>query len=220
MRIESVTCLFPFAFAFYEPWYVWLSKQILHGCLQFDWDGDFPPRIPQKDLVIYEMHVRGFTKHPSSKVDQPGTYIGMVEKLSYLKVIFLLRSCLSKIYMYFTITILTKCVLNFSSRTWARRIVDSYKSSSVRHQIVIQAEGVAHKHWANGLRILHLDLSKDLGIFKFWCTTVVTRIEHNLRTTCNLQNLGINAIELMPSHEFNELEYHAYNPVMGDYKYD
>lgn len=83
---------------------------------EFDWDGDFPPRIPQKDLVIYELHVRGFTKHPSGKVDHPGTYIGMVEKLPYLK------------------------------------------------------------------------------------------------------DLGINAIELMPSHEFNELEYHAYNPVMDDYK--
>jgi isoamylase len=33
-----------------------------------------------------------------------------------------------------------------------------------------------------------------------------------------MQELGINAIELMPSHEFNELEYYAYNPVMGDYK--
>lgn len=83
---------------------------------EFDWDGDFPPRIPQKDLVIYEMHVRGFTKHASSEVEHPGTYIGMIEKLAYLKA------------------------------------------------------------------------------------------------------LGINAIELMPSHEFNELEYHAYNPMMSDYK--
>lgn len=57
--------------------------------MQFDWDGDFPPRIPQKDLVVYEMHVRGFTKHSSSEVDYPGTYIGLVEKLTYLKVIIL-----------------------------------------------------------------------------------------------------------------------------------
>lgn len=35
-----------------------------------------------------------------------------------------------------------------------------------------------------------------------------------------MQALGINAIELMPTHEFNELEYHAYNPMMSDYKYD
>jgi len=63
--------------------------------LQFDWDGDFPPHIPQKDLVIYEMHVRGFTKHSSSEVDYPGTYVGLVEKLSYLKVIVLLQEDVS-----------------------------------------------------------------------------------------------------------------------------
>ncbi|CAM6035531.1 unnamed protein product [Sphagnum compactum] len=83
---------------------------------QFDWEGDFPPGLHQKDLVIYEMHIRGFTRHTSSKVEHSGTYLGLVEKLSHLK------------------------------------------------------------------------------------------------------ELGINAIELMPSHEFNELEYYAYNPVMGDYK--
>ena len=32
------------------------------------------------------------------------------------------------------------------------------------------------------------------------------------------QELGINAIELMPCHEFNELEYYSYNSIMGDYK--
>ncbi|XP_039120235.1 isoamylase 1, chloroplastic isoform X2 [Dioscorea cayenensis subsp. rotundata] len=53
--------------------------------VEFDWGGDLPLRLPQKDLVIYEMHVRGFTKHDSSKVDFPGTYIGATEKLDYLK---------------------------------------------------------------------------------------------------------------------------------------
>ncbi|KAJ7517436.1 hypothetical protein O6H91_21G024500 [Diphasiastrum complanatum] len=83
---------------------------------EFDWEGDLPPRHQQKDLVIYEMHVRGFTQHSSSKVVYPGTYLGLVEKLGHLK------------------------------------------------------------------------------------------------------ELGVNAIELMPIHEFNELEYYAYNPVMGDHK--
>eukprot|EP01018_Ginkgo_biloba_P027663 Gb_26115 [translate_table: standard] len=83
---------------------------------KFDWDGDLPLKLPQRDLFIYEMHVRGFTKHNSSKVDYPGTYHGLVEKLEHLK------------------------------------------------------------------------------------------------------ELGVNAIELMPSQEFNELEYYSYNPVMGDYK--
>uniref|UniRef100_A0A0E0LWZ8 Glycosyl hydrolase family 13 catalytic domain-containing protein n=1 Tax=Oryza punctata TaxID=4537 RepID=A0A0E0LWZ8_ORYPU len=51
----------------------------------FDWQGDLPLRYPQKDLVIYEMHLRGFTNHSSSNVEHPGTYIGAISKLDYLK---------------------------------------------------------------------------------------------------------------------------------------
>ncbi|WP_331757402.1 glycogen debranching protein GlgX (plasmid) [Streptomyces sp. NBC_01387] len=51
----------------------------------FDWDGDRPLRIPAEDLVIYETHVRGFTRHTSSKVSAPGTYAGMREKIPYLR---------------------------------------------------------------------------------------------------------------------------------------
>jgi len=51
----------------------------------FDWEGDKPLNIPMEDLIIYEMHVRGFTQHPSSKVKSPGTFAGLVEKIPYLK---------------------------------------------------------------------------------------------------------------------------------------
>jgi isoamylase len=51
----------------------------------FDWEGDTPPRLPMEDLVVYEMHVRGFTAHPSSGVEHPGTYSGVVERLDYLQ---------------------------------------------------------------------------------------------------------------------------------------
>ncbi|XP_061991707.1 isoamylase 1, chloroplastic [Rosa rugosa] len=83
---------------------------------KFNWEGDLPLKYPQKDLIIYEMHVRGFTRHESSMTELPGTYCGLVEKLDHLK------------------------------------------------------------------------------------------------------ELGINCIELMPCHEFNELEYFGYNSVLGDYK--
>ncbi|AET05099.2 putative isoamylase [Medicago truncatula] len=83
---------------------------------EFDWEGDLPLKYPQKDLIIYEMHVRGFTKHESSKAEFPGTYLGVVEKLDHLK------------------------------------------------------------------------------------------------------ELGVNCIELMPCHEFNELEYYSYNAIQGDYR--
>ncbi|MEV6605482.1 glycogen debranching protein GlgX [Kutzneria sp. NPDC051319] len=51
----------------------------------FDWEEDRQLRIPSEDLVIYEAHVRGFTRHSSSGVDQPGTFAGLVEKIPYLK---------------------------------------------------------------------------------------------------------------------------------------
>lgn len=51
----------------------------------FDWENDRPLEIPIADLVIYEMHVRGFTKHLSSDVKSPGTYTAIREKIPYLK---------------------------------------------------------------------------------------------------------------------------------------
>jgi glycogen operon protein len=51
----------------------------------FDWEGDRPLHIPAEDLVIYELHVRGFTRHPASGVAGPGTFAGLVEKIPYLR---------------------------------------------------------------------------------------------------------------------------------------
>jgi len=51
----------------------------------YDWDGDRQLNIPIEELIIYEMHVRGFTRHPSSNTKNPGTYAGIIEKIPYLK---------------------------------------------------------------------------------------------------------------------------------------
>jgi isoamylase len=51
----------------------------------FDWENDHPLETPVEDLVIYEMHVRGFTRHDSSGVKHPGTFSGIREKIHYLK---------------------------------------------------------------------------------------------------------------------------------------
>lgn len=51
----------------------------------YDWDGDRSPQRPLENTIIYEMHVGGFTRHPSSKVKHPGTFSGVVEKIPYLK---------------------------------------------------------------------------------------------------------------------------------------
>ena len=51
----------------------------------FDW-GDMPQSSREmSDLVIYELHVRGFTRHVSSGVEKPGTFAGLREKIPYLK---------------------------------------------------------------------------------------------------------------------------------------
>ena len=51
----------------------------------FDWGSEPNPNIGMEDLVIYEMHVRGFTKDISSGVKYPGTFAGVMEKIPYLK---------------------------------------------------------------------------------------------------------------------------------------
>jgi isoamylase len=51
----------------------------------YDWQGDAPLRLPPEDMVIYELHVAGFTRHPSSDVRHPGTFLGLIEKIPYLQ---------------------------------------------------------------------------------------------------------------------------------------
>ena len=52
----------------------------------YDWEGDTPLQRPASETVIYEMHVRGFTRHPSSGLSEKirGTYAGVIEKIPYL----------------------------------------------------------------------------------------------------------------------------------------
>ena len=51
----------------------------------FDWGTAVRPLLPMRELIIYELHVRGFTMHPSSGVKHPGTFSGLREKIPYLK---------------------------------------------------------------------------------------------------------------------------------------
>jgi isoamylase len=62
-------------------------KSIVADPDRYDWEGDLPPQRPFAETVIYELHVGGFTRHPSSGVaiDKRGTYAGLIEKIPYLK---------------------------------------------------------------------------------------------------------------------------------------
>jgi isoamylase len=53
----------------------------------YDWEGDTPLCRPASRTIIYEMHVRGFTRHSTSGVpeNRRGTYAGLVEKIPYLQ---------------------------------------------------------------------------------------------------------------------------------------
>jgi glycogen operon protein len=51
----------------------------------FDWRDDRPLDRPMQDTIIYELHVGGFTRDPSSRVAHPGTFDALVEKVEYLR---------------------------------------------------------------------------------------------------------------------------------------
>ncbi|MFL5301485.1 MAG: glycogen debranching protein GlgX [Anaeromyxobacteraceae bacterium] len=61
-------------------------KSVVADLSSYDWEGDAPLRRPFSRTVIYELHVRGFTRHPSSGVSEErrGTFAGLVEKIPYL----------------------------------------------------------------------------------------------------------------------------------------
>ena len=62
-------------------------KSVVVDPRAYDWEGDAPLRRPSARTIIYEMHVRGFTRHPSSGVAEKtrGTYAGLIEKIPYLQ---------------------------------------------------------------------------------------------------------------------------------------
>ena len=62
-------------------------KSVVINHETFDWQGIASPKHSLNDTVIYEMHVKGFTQHPSSEVerDKRGTFLGIIEKIPYLK---------------------------------------------------------------------------------------------------------------------------------------
>ncbi len=60
-------------------------KSVVVDPSDYDWEGDAPLHRPFNQTVIYEMHVGGFTQHPTSGVDHPGTYRGLIERIPYLQ---------------------------------------------------------------------------------------------------------------------------------------
>ena len=62
-------------------------KSVVVDPSAYDWEGDLPLCRPSSRTIIYEMHVRGFTRHPNSEVTEKsrGTFAGLIEKIPYLQ---------------------------------------------------------------------------------------------------------------------------------------
>ena len=71
-----------------EKWGGVHKEPMLRGglyCGEFDWQGTSPLHIPYHESIIYCLHVRGFTRHRSSGIKHKGTFLGITEKIPYLK---------------------------------------------------------------------------------------------------------------------------------------
>ena len=62
-------------------------KSVVVDPSAYDWEGDAPLKRPSSRTIVYEMHVRGFTRHPSSGVTEKkrGTFAGLIGKIPYLE---------------------------------------------------------------------------------------------------------------------------------------
>lgn len=103
-EVDGVIVLDPYAKELGSPW-IWGEKKgtplaKVFPNRSFDWEGDRPPAIPMHKSLIYEMHVRGFTKDPSSQVTTPGTFLGLIEKIPHLKKLGVTAVELLPIYLF------------------------------------------------------------------------------------------------------------------------
>ena len=84
---EIVTDVYAKSLSGKKEWGV--QPQNLRGTIiddDYDWEGDGPLHYPFDETIIYRLHVRGFTKHKSAKSKHPGTYLGIVDKLSLIHI--------------------------------------------------------------------------------------------------------------------------------------
>ncbi|HOO29329.1 MAG TPA: alpha-amylase family glycosyl hydrolase, partial [Lachnospiraceae bacterium] len=72
---------------------------------EFDWGDDVPLKLPYNQIIAYSMHVRGFPKHSSSGVKAKGTYLGIIEKIQYLKELGINQIELLPIYEFYELDV-------------------------------------------------------------------------------------------------------------------
>jgi isoamylase len=60
-------------------------RSVVINTAGYDWEGDRPLNRPMEETIIYELHVRGFTRSPSSGCQNAGTFLGLIEEIPYLQ---------------------------------------------------------------------------------------------------------------------------------------
>lgn len=95
----------------------------------YDWEGDKPLEIPYEQSIGYCMHVRGFTRHSSSKVKGKGCFLGIIEKIPYLKDLGVTMLELQPAYEF------SECILKSKDNTvsYAKHIDDETEAYSLNY---------------------------------------------------------------------------------------
>lgn len=103
----------------------------------YDWEGDKPLCRPMNHTVIYEIHVGGFTKSPSSKVKNPGTFSGIIEKIPYLLELGITTVELLPVFDFDEISIMPHCKSKKLRNFWGYNPVSFFSPHSgycVKHE--------------------------------------------------------------------------------------
>lgn len=119
-------------------------RSLAHRGPRFDWGDDSPPLTPLEDSIIYELHVRGFTCHPSSQVAHPGTFRGLIEKIPYLKWLGVTAVELMPIFEF------DECDCPFTNPDTGERLVNFWGYNPIAFAAVKAAYAAsAHEHGQN-----------------------------------------------------------------------
>lgn len=142
----------------------------------FDWKQDVRPDIPYCDMIIYKLHVRGFTAGASSGVKCPGTFEGVSQKIKYIKSLGFNTVLLMPCYEFDENIGTSSYRLNF----WGYGTQASYFAPKASYA---SKPGDAVNEFKNMVRLLHkekiavmmeMDLSRAAGgcmvtdILRFW----------------------------------------------------
>lgn len=128
----------------------------------FDWQNDNHPQIPLTDLIIYEMHVRGFTIDSSSKVASPGTFLGVIEKIPHFKALGINAIELLPVFEFNEDEV---CRLNLQSEQKLYNYfgyspvsfffpMNRYKDSQISHDTLNQFKTMVRELHKNGIEII------------------------------------------------------------------